>query len=94
MALLSSAAIAAPSAAVVDSCLQARPLVGVTATEIPNQEIILQEDSYKPGYAAEYVEFDGKDVGFATAKKGGAMRFDGKLWPTRYATALPGAEFV
>lgn len=91
VALLSSAALATPSANVVDSCIQAQAQGDVSATEIPTHEI-LQEDDYKPGYTAEYVEFDGKDVGFATSKKGGAILFNGKLWPTNGAIVLPRVE--
>jgi hypothetical protein len=92
-ALLSSTALASPSVAVVNSCLQTRVQVGVISTEIPNQEI-LKEDNYKLGYDAEYLVFEGKDVGFAIGKKGGAMLFDGKLWPTKFVVVLPGAEKI
>ncbi|MBV8646082.1 hypothetical protein [Paludibacterium sp.] len=91
--LLSSPAMAVPSANVINSCLQAQAQGNVSATEIPTHEI-MQEDDYQPGYAANYIEFDGKDIGFATAKKGNAIVFDGKLWPTKLAVVLPGADKV
>ncbi|MBS0369475.1 MAG: hypothetical protein JSS57_09775 [Proteobacteria bacterium] len=93
VAVSSSIALAAPSANVVDSCIQAQAQGNVKATEVPTREI-LQEDGYKPGYTAEYVEFDGEDVGFALSKKGGALLLNGKLWPTKRAVILPGAENV
>lgn len=92
-ALLSATAIASPSVAVVNSCLQNRAQFGVMSTGISNQEI-LKENNYKLGHDAEYLKFEDKDIGFATGKKGSAMLSDGKLWPTKFVVVLPGAEKI
>jgi hypothetical protein len=67
-ALLSATAIASPSVAVVNSCLQNRAQFGVMSTGISNQEI-LKENNYKLGHDAEYLKFEDKDIGFATERK-------------------------
>lgn len=93
LALVSATLFAAPSAGVISSCLKTEARDGVASVEIQTNEI-MQEDDYKPGYAAEYVTNDGADIGFATSKRGGAVLYKGRLWPIGRSTVLPGAEKV
>jgi hypothetical protein len=84
-------AFALPSGAVVKSCLENQAQPGVTVTDIPTHEIN-QEDAFRPGYAAEYVLFNGAKVGIATSKRGVALLYRGRLYPVAKATILPGTK--
>ena len=78
---------------VVDSCLQDKAQGHVGIMEIPIHAIF-HENEYKPGYAAIYVDFNGKQVGFASSGSRGAIVFDGQLWLTEHAITLSGAEII
>ncbi|MCD5327941.1 hypothetical protein ACFFU8_09090 [Chromobacterium piscinae] len=90
-ALAPTMAFALPSDAVVKSCLENQAQPGVTVTDIPTHEIN-QEDAFRPGYTAEYLQFNGVRVGVARSKHGAAILYREKLYPVAKAAVLKGAK--
>lgn len=84
-------ASALPSGAVVKSCLASQAQPGVTLTKIPNHEIN-EEDDFRPGYTAEYLQFNGVRVGVARSKRGAAILYRETLYPVAQAAVLKGAK--
>jgi len=80
-------AAAVPSENIIKSCLHAKALPPISQLEIETTEIFFQPD-YRPGYSTEYVVFRGKEVGYATSRRGGAILYDGRLHPIRRSTTL------
>ncbi len=69
-----------PSQNIIGSCLKVEAKNGVKLVAIPNNESY-QEDNYKNGYSADFMTFQGKDIGYASKKNQHAVLYNKELFP-------------
>jgi len=83
---------AEPSNDVLFSCLSGSAVSSLVRVEPIPTDRINEEDGYKSGYDANFFEFRGKDIGYATKGDSEAIIYGGKLYLIKDAQIIADRE--